>query len=224
KNTVTNLLQDDFGLLAIASAFPKRIFPTGTIHEFISQTAARATATKGFVSSILSILMSNDMPCIGVSTKRSLFPAGLGYFGIEAHKIIFIDVKEDKEALWVMEQALKCNALAAVVAELSEVSFTQSQRLQLAVEKSQVTGFLHRRKPRRENTLACTARWKISPVSSHIEDDLPGVGFPLWEINLEKIRGGKPGKWTLGWKGNRFMSPSEKQSDVQHISKIKQYA
>src|SRR5690606_18931399 len=98
--------------------------------------------------------------CLWVSTGRSLFPPALAFFGIEPQHIIFIDVKRDKDALWVMEQGLKCKALAAVVAELQEVSFAQSQRLQLAVEKSRVTGFLHRRRPRRENTLACVSRFR----------------------------------------------------------------
>lgn len=224
KSTTTDLHREDFGLQAMEKAFPGHTFPKGTIHEFISQTAASATSANGFVSSILSILMNNGLPCLWVSTKRSLFPTGLGYFGIEPHRIIFIDVKKDKEALWVMEQALKCNALSAVVAELGEVSFTESQRLQLAVEKSQVTGFLHRRKPRRENTLACTARWRIIPVASQIEDNLPGVGFPVWEVNLEKIRGGRPGKWILGWRGNKFTSITSQQSSQQHTLKIKHYA
>ncbi|MGO1243439.1 MAG: ImuA family protein [Sphingobacterium sp.] len=219
KSATTDLQQEDIGFQLMADAFPRHTFPKGTIHEFISQTAACATAVSGFVSSILSILMNNDTPCLWISTKRSLFPAGLGYFGVQPDKIIFIDITKDKEALWVMEQALKCSALSAVVAELSEVSFTESQRLQLAVEKSQVTGFLHRRKPRRENTLACTARWKITPLASYTENGLPGVGFPLWEVNLEKIRGGKPRKWALGWRDNKFISIAAEQAPQQRTLK-----
>ena len=37
--------------------------------------------------------------------------------------------------LWVIEEALKCEGLAAVIGEIKELSFTQSRRLQLAVEK-----------------------------------------------------------------------------------------
>lgn len=41
----------------------------------------------------------------------------------------------------VMEEALKCGGLAAVVGEVQDISFTASRRLQLAVEQSGVTGF-----------------------------------------------------------------------------------
>lgn len=216
--------QPDFGLAAMASAFPCGVLPTGAVHEFISPTAACATATNGFVCGLLAPLMANNMPCLWVSTKRSIFPVGLSYFGIEPHRIIFVDVQKDADALWVMEQGLKCNALAAVIGELNEVSFAQSQRLQIAVEKSRVTGFLHRKRPRREHTLSCVSRWKIKPSTSRDTDDFPGVGFPIWEVRLERIRNGKPGTWLFGWQDGKFISvPSPKQSVIQE-QKIEHYA
>ena len=41
--------------------------------------------------------------------------------------------------MWAIEEALKCDGLAAVIGEMKELSFTNSRRLQLAVEKSHVT-------------------------------------------------------------------------------------
>lgn len=225
KSTTLDAENADFGLNTMASAFPFGTFPTGAVHELISPSAACATATNGFVSGLLSTLMKNNSSCLWISTKRSLFPLGLTYFGIEPNRVIFVDVSTDKEALWVMEQALKCNALAAVVAELSgEVTFAQSQRLQLAVEESKVTGFLHRKRPRRENTLACVSRWKIRPASSCVDYSLPGVGLPIWDVQLEKIRNGKPGIWQIGWKEGSFISiqPQKKKDTV--ATKIERYA
>lgn len=216
--------QPDFGLAAMASAFPCGVLPTGAVHEFISPTAACATATNGFVSGLLSTLMKDNAPCLWVSTKRSIFPVGLAHFGIEPHRIIFVDVKKDKDALWVMEQGLKCNALAAVVAELGEVTFAQSQRLQLAVEASRVTGFLHRKRPHREHTLACVSRWKIRPAASIIAENLPGLGFSAWEVDLERIRNGKPGKWLFGWEEGRFIPIPSKQHTDTPVRKIEHYA
>lgn len=215
----------DFGLKAMASAFPCGILPMGAVHEFISPTAACSTATNGFISGLLSYLMADHRSCVWISTQRSLFPVGLTYFGIEPHRIIFIDVKKDKDALWVMEQALKCNALAAVVMELNgEVSFAQSRRLQLAVEESQVTGFLHRKKPRRENTLACVSRWMIKPTTSRIDDGLPGVGLPIWEVRLDKIRNGKPGTWYFSWQNGTFISIQPNMKIITAATQQEHYA
>jgi protein ImuA len=123
-----------------------------------------------------------------------------------------------------MEQALKCTALAAVVAEMEEVSFSESQRLQLAVEKSNVTGFLHRRRPRHENTLACVTRWKIRSMASRIPDGLPGVGYPTWEVSLEKVRNGKPGKWQVCWQNNRLVHLPNETRPVTGQQNNEQYA
>lgn len=224
KENMMEADQIDFGLDAMCSAFPRGIFPRGAVHEFVSPTAACATASNGFISGILSSLMMDGTHCLWVSTKRSLFPAALKFFGVPPHQVIFVDVRRDRDVLWVMEQGLKCDAFAAVVAELGEVTFAESQRLQLAVEKSGVTGFLHRRRPQRQHALACMARWKIRPSASHLPDDLPGVGHPVWEVQLEKIKNGKPGNWRFGWRRGKFVCmPAQQPSAKPGLQKMERY-
>ncbi|WP_163717775.1 ImuA family protein [Mangrovibacterium lignilyticum] len=199
-----NSRQLEFGLGPMNAAFPGGTFPVGATHEFVSPTEASAAAANGFLSGLISALMKKGGICLWVSVGRKLFPPALKFFGIEPHRVIFIDVKWRKDALWVMEQALKCDALVAVVGEVREVSFAESRRLQLAVESSRVTGFLHRQQPRSENTLACVSRWKIRPLSSRSSDGLPGVGFPRVEVELAKIRNGRPGIWQFEWRNESF--------------------
>lgn len=202
----------DFGLGPVTGSFPGGTFPVGAVHEFTSPTEPCFAAANGFISGLLSTLLKTGGICMWVSAGRRLFPPALKFFGIEPHRIIFIDVRTEKEALWVMEQALKNNSLAAVVAELRDVSFAESRRLQLAVSKSGVTGFLHRHHPYINNTLACVSRWKVSPVASRLPDGLPGVGFPRWEVELIKMRNGKPGIWQLEWQDGVFRYlPAQKQ-------------
>jgi protein ImuA len=33
---------------------------------------------------------------------------------------------------------------------------------------------------------------------------MPGVGFPRWNVQLLKVRNGKPGAWQLEWEGGQF--------------------
>ncbi|PTN09623.1 protein ImuA [Mangrovibacterium marinum] len=194
----------DFGLGPMNAAFPGGTFPIGSIHELVSPTEADAAAANGFLAGLLSTLMGQSGICLWISVGRKLFPPALKFFGIEPHRVIFVDVKLKKDGLWVMEQALKCTALSAVVAELREVSFAESRRLQLAVEDSRVTGFLHRIRPVSQATLACVSRWKISPQPSH-SNGLPGVGFSRVQVELEKIRNGRPGSWQFEWRKGRFL-------------------
>ena len=32
-------------------------------------------------------------------------------------------------------------------------------------------------------------------------DNMPGISFPRWQVELLKIRNGKPGRWQLEWTG-----------------------
>ena len=142
--------------------------------------------------------------CIWIRSSGRLFPPALTAFGIEADRIIFIDLKREKDILWCMEEALKCEGLAAVVGETPDISFTASRRLQLAVEQSRVTAFLLRHNPRDLNTIARVARWKITPLASKLEGGLPGLGFPRWQVELTWVKNGQPGTWLVEWRAGRF--------------------
>lgn len=203
KNTPTNAALD-LNLGLIKNAFPNHTFPLGAIHEFISSTVEDATATYGFVAGLLAPLMQKGGAAIWISNGRKIFLPALKSFGIAPDKIIFIDLKKEKEMLWAMEEALKCEGLSAVIGEIPELSFTASRRLQLAVEDSQVTGFMLRNNPRTLSTTACVTRWKITHIPSELLDAMPGVGFPRWNIALLKVRNGKPGSWQVEFNGGRF--------------------
>jgi protein ImuA len=194
----------DVGLGPLKNAFPNSSFPTGAIHEFISAGAEDGAATAGFVSCLLSSLMSAGGATIWISSCKKVFPPALRSFGIAPDRIIFIDLHKEKEILWAMEEALKCKGLSAVIGEMHELSFTASRRLQLAVEQSQVTGFVLRRDPRHLNTTACIARWKITSLPSELADGMPGLGFPRWNAELLKIRNGRPGSWKMEFAAGRF--------------------
>lgn len=185
-------------------AFPNAQFPIGAIHEFISTNTETAASTDGFIAGVLASIMQNSGISLWISSARNIFPPALTLFGVKPEKIIFIDLKKEKEILWAMEEALTCEGLSAVVGEIQSLSFTASRRLQLAVEKSQVTGFIIRNNPRNLNTTACITRWKIHPLSSELSDGVPGVGFPRWNVELLKVRNGKPGSWQIEFAEERF--------------------
>lgn len=194
----------DIGLGALETAFPNACFPTGAVHEFLTTKPEHSAATSGFITGLLAGLMRTGQVCVWISISRTLFPPALKSFSVEPDRIIFIDLQREKDVLWAMEEALKCEGLAAVVGEIKEISFTASRRLQLAVEQSRVTGFIIRHNPRNLNTIACVCRWKIIPLPSELEGNMPGVGFPRWNVELLKVRNGKPGIWQMEWVAGRF--------------------
>jgi protein ImuA len=210
----------DIALGPLKDAFPNRSFPIGAVHEFLSARPEDAAATGGFVSGILSSIMGKAGTSLWISSSRTLFPPALKTFGIQPDRFIFIDLKREREILWAIDEALKCSALVAVVGEVQDLSFTASRRLQLAVEESQVTGFILRNNLRKLTTTACVSRWKISSIASDSIDGLPGVGFPKWKVELMRIKNGKPGTWELEWKNGRFV-PAYKLSPVVSDDKFR---
>lgn len=194
----------DMGLGPVNQAFPGMVFPLGAVHEFLAEGQENAAASGGFIAGLLSPLMRRQNAVVWISPRSVVFPPALKAFGIAAERVLFIEVSNEKDRLWVMEEALKCPALSAVVAEIPEISFTHSRRLQLAVEQSRVTGFILRHNPRQLTTTASVCRWRISALPSHSEGGLPGPGFPRWKVELLKVRNGKPGSWDLSWKQGRF--------------------
>jgi protein ImuA len=220
----------------LCEAFPNATFPTGAVHEFLSTNSEDAAATSGFISGLLASLMGNNGTIAWISSSQTLFPPALKSFGIAPDRFIFIDLQKEKDVLWAVNEALKCGALAAVVGEIREIDFTTSRRLQLSVEESKVTGFILRNNYRKLNTTACVSRWKITPLPSvsiapvpntnsdwdrdGSVDDLPGIGFPKWKVELLRMRNGKAGAWDVQWINGRFV-PVHTFSPVLHIQQKK---
>ncbi len=203
------------GLGTIEAAFPNGVFPLGTVHELVCANTEQATACGGLVTGLLSVLMQNGGACLWISLSGNLFPPALKTFGVEPDRVIFVNLINDKDVLWVMEEALKCAGLAGVVGEVRELDFKQSRRLQLAVEQSQVTGFILRNQSNKMGSTACAARWRISPLPSEPVEGLPGLGFPRWQVELLRVRNGQPGNWIVEWSGGKFR-PVELEQLTEH--------
>ncbi|MGN7986227.1 ImuA family protein [Pedobacter sp. 22226] len=199
KNT-----QNISGLELFAAAFPGHAFPLQGIHEFICESREQAAAGSGFISGLLSSLMKDGSPCIWISATRKFFPPAAKRFSIQAGSMIFIDLQNEKELLWVTEEALKCEGLAAVVSEIPDLNFATSRRFQLVIEKSKVTALFLRENPKTLSNTTCLARWKISPLPSVLPEGMPGVGQPSWRAELLKVRNGQGCSFDICWSGSTF--------------------
>jgi protein ImuA len=207
------------GLDFMTEAFPQGHFPLGAVHELISMGAEATASMVGFTSAILSGLMKTGGPAVWIGQAPILFPPALKAFGIQPDQVMVINLKKEKDILWAMEESLKCPALSAVIGELPELSFTHSRRFQLAVEQSKTTGFILHSNTGSPN--ACIARWNIKPLPSFSDEELPGIVHPRWQIDLLKIRNGKPHSWMVEWVNGRFRHLSDSIPSIQFQPKRK---
>lgn len=202
----------------IDQSFLNQAFPLGAVHEFYGQ-GHRSASALGFMAAIISLVAVKDQPALWITKSQEIFPQGLALFGIEPHRIIFMQVRRDCEALWAMEEGLRCKALAVTVGEVSDADLTATRRLQLAVEQSGVTGFLLRGSPKSSTSSACFSSWNIQSLPSHLDDGLPGVGFPRWRVELRKIRNGQPAQWDVEWKAG-CLHMIEEQRQIRVPDKV----
>lgn len=203
----------------INTAFPNAVFPLGAIHEFMVNGAGTKAATAGFISCIISSLMKEAGVVIWISADCTIFPPALTLFNIDPHRVIFVVLRNHKQVAWAVEEALQLNGLAAVIGEVQDLDFTTSRRLQLAVEKSHVTGFILNYNKKNNNTNASLCRWQIRSAPGITIDELPGIGYPCWQVELLKVRNGRPGSWQIGWMNGRFSTGNSKQIVLKALHK-----
>ncbi|MCD8739572.1 Error-prone repair protein ImuA [Mucilaginibacter roseus] len=200
---------EPLGIGNVEQAFPNKVFPKSSVHEVVCASTEQAAASGGFLAGLISLLLKQGGVCVWIYRAGRVFAPALATFGVAPHQIVFIDLKKDADALWVMEEALKCSGLTAVVCELKDMDFKQSQRLQRAVEHSRVTGFVLRNATGKLTATACAARWQIKPLPSLPINGLPGVGHFCWQVDLLKVRNGQTGSWVMQWHEGMFEQVTE---------------
>jgi protein ImuA len=194
-----------FEVPAIDRALPGNGLALGVLHELAGrgpdeEDGAVATA---FLAGILARL-APDRPVLWCHGSGDLHAPGLALCGAAAGRIILARTRNDQEMLWALEEGLKTPTLAAVVGELALVPAAASRRLQLAAEKTGVTAFALRRwrtadaaSAQRAAPLAAMTRWRVAAVPSALISGEPGVGRPLWQLDLLRCRGGVPASWIV---------------------------
>jgi len=206
-----------FGIDPVDSHLPDGGLPLGCLHAVAAQDPGAGT---GFAAALLARLATPRTPVLWILRGRDLYAPGLATYGLTPDRLVAVRAVRPVDALWAMEEALRCSALSAVLGELEGLDLTASRRLQLAAESSGVTGFLldvsaglgasGGRNRRAEGLSAAVTRWRLDAAPSlDGEEDAaprpaggpPGLGKPRWSVALERCRGGRPGHWTLSWDG-----------------------
>lgn len=117
--------------------------------------------------------------------------------------LIHVEARDAGQALWAMEEGLRCAELAAVIGEIAgnprALDFTATRRLAVASERFGVPAFLLRLNASADLSGA-RMRWRVSAAVSldHVWDD-EAPGDPAWTCELFRARGLPPGRWEIGY-------------------------
>ena len=86
-------------------------------------------------------------PLLWVQERMAILESGRVYPpGLPTRDIIHVEARDARDALWAMEEGLRCSALSCVIGELwgdpRALDFTATRRLAVAAERSGVAAFL----------------------------------------------------------------------------------
>ncbi len=98
-----------------------------------------------------------------VDHRHHFYPPAAAAMGIPLDRLLIIRPRNDKDAFWATDQAMRCPAVASVVALGCRLDTTRSRRLQLAAERSGAVGIVITSQSNAGHSFA-TMRIKIDPV------------------------------------------------------------
>ena len=124
------------------------------------------------------------------------------------HRLIHVAAQTPEDALFALEEGLRCRDLAFVVGEIAgnpkALNFTAARRLSLAVEKHGTPLWLVRLDAAPDLSSA-RQRWQAKAASSLPPRWNPAApGAPAWQAELFRARVHPPGKWTLSDEASRL--------------------
>jgi len=150
-----------------------------------------------------------DKPLLWVQDRMAILENGLVHPpGLPAQDLIHVEARDARDALWAMEEGLRCSGLSAVVGEIwgdpKALDFTATRRLAVASERSGVAAFLIRLGGH-ANLSGARMRWRIASAPSLANDlDPKAPGLPAWDAELFRARGMPPGRWSIAHEADRF--------------------
>ncbi len=135
-------------------------------------------------------------------------------------RLIHVAAKTPEDALFALEEGLRCRDLACVIGELSgnpkALGLTASRRLSLAAERHGVPLFLVRLEAERDLSSA-RMRWQARAAASPVPRWNPSApGMPSWRAQLFRARSCKEGEWILHDDGKQLTAGSPPPASPDH--------
>jgi len=129
-------------------------------------------------------------------TRFDLYAPGVEQAGLPAGKLLYLQGRNEIEALALAEDALRESCFAAVIAEVKVADQTATRRLQLAAADGKTPMLLLRRwvkagRDPLDRPSAAMTRWRIACAPS-VPLPAPGVGRSCWAVELVRQRNGHP--------------------------------
>lgn len=198
-----------FGVEDIDGALPDNRLCARSFHDISAVNPADRPSACGLAMALMSRLprTGDILWCqlfVDALEYGGLHGPGLRWLGIDPGRIIHVRVRALKDLAWVIEEALRCAGLSAVVGEGPTLDFTTTRRLSLACAQAAVP-CLYVNLDSEKGSSAAATRWRIkAEAGTNALLSISGPPTATWSLSLARCRGGRLGKWQLYWDYETF--------------------
>lgn len=193
------------GLPEVDAILPWGGLALGCLHEVTGVSHGDGVGDGGataFSAMLLGRLAAEARkPALWIGHGDLPYAPGIAALGLGPEQMVLVRPYRAAQSLWALEEALRCRALAGVLAEVWDVDLTAARRLQLAAKASGVPALLLNHGPA---SGAAVTRWRVGSCPSR-NDPALGVGHWCWAVELLRCRGrgvddqGRVAAWEVEW-------------------------
>ncbi|HLH90322.1 MAG TPA: ImuA protein [Xanthobacteraceae bacterium] len=190
-----------FGLAPLDAHLPQGGLAVGALHEVAPQEPGDMPAAFGFLAALLARFAPSSRPVLFIAPSHAFTEHGrphghgLAQLGLDPARLILVETRNEKQALWALEEALRSSVPAAVGGVVTRLDLKASQRLQLVAGEVGLP-LLLLRTPIIEDASAAATRWRIGAAEA-ARDRFGLIERTRWNVRLERCRNGRPGDWLV---------------------------
>ncbi|GAB5406875.1 MAG: hypothetical protein Aurels2KO_51060 [Aureliella sp.] len=196
KATATDVWSS--GCADMDAILPLGGYQPGSLVEYLRRTPACGASHLAFTAAAAAMKASGGFLVV-VDRAKHFYPPGLVGHGIDLSKVIFVRPECVADTIWAVDQSLRTNAVAAVVAEVNSLDDRAARRLQLAAQRGGGLGLLLRGAATRGTPSWAEVQWVVKPARGRSQQrgSAPVKSretIRCLDVQLARVRGGHPGK------------------------------
>ena len=201
ESAATTVRALPFGLAPLDAHLPQGGLAVGALHEVAPHQHGDTAAAFGFLVALIARFAPAARPMLFIAPSHAFAEHGrphghgLQRLGLDPARLILVETRNEKQALWAMEEALRSTVPAAIGGAVAKLDLKASQRLQLAAGEAGLP-LLLLRPATTEDASAAATRWRIGAAEA-ARDRFGLIERTRWNVRLERCRNGRPGDWLV---------------------------
>jgi len=136
----------------------------GTLVEYLTSTTGSGAGTLALAAAREACREGRALVVLDRTTSY-FYPPAAAAWGIDLAKLLVLRPVNEADALWALDQALRCPGVGAVWTEWDWIDMRDFRRLQLAAECGGTLGLLVRSARYRGHPTWADVQWLVSPRS-----------------------------------------------------------